>query len=250
MELKTDNTSKKEFRISIGLMVPIIVALLALAVIPTYAWLAKQRSVAAVGKLDMPAAIYIHAAHKEDIELLDLSGLDMTRSDGQNRYNKQLFAFTVYGEYVDRFRLQLAYTTNNQFEYKVYQAIEHPSNDQPSGTDGIDYVSFNVTSQSAVYYTISGSALSFEYANLMEVDGEKLGKTNDDYYTATYSTFSPANDVNKYAVPIYCQTESFVRSIPTEEPEFVNFFILEVDWDNDKGNDRETDIVYIAAMAD
>jgi hypothetical protein len=191
-------------------------------------------------------AIFINAAHKEDIVYLDMAGLDMNskRGDG-TRYNYKDFVFTVQGEDLMAFRLQLAYTTNNQFTYEIYAADE---------TDGGDYVVTYETTQGETikYNWQTGTPIPMTYLNAKAGSGNKLADPGNSYNVDTYinaeGTAKYAN-VNPYAEPIYCHSTNAISVEHRSGTRFHNYFILRVRWDPEKINDKETDIVYIAAVA-
>ena len=206
------------------------VALVAALSGTVFAWYFFHREVAASAPIDSPVSIYINAAHKEDIINLDLSNIDMEREDGSgNRLNYQDFAFTVQGEDVYTFKLQLAYTTN-------YEATES------SGSGGL-YTYYSETDDALYSYSfLNGTPLALRYLNAQA--GNKLA--NNTLHTETYGSYA---NVNQYAEPLYCQTVNSIAARNQSGLEFHNYFILRVTWPADKMNDRETDVLYISAKA-
>lgn len=102
-------------------------ATLAIGII-VYAWFNHEREIAKMQKVKAPEQLYINAAHAEDAVFFKLSGIEYNTYwktvEGANDeicYYKD-YVFSVSGEYVDSFTLQLAHTTNNEFEYKIYEA--------------------------------------------------------------------------------------------------------------------------------
>ncbi len=209
------------------------------------AWYVVQRRVAAAAPIDSPMSIFIDAGHREDIMYLDLSGIDMERQDDMgNRYNYQDFVFTVAGEAIASFNLQLAYTTNNQFSYEIYRATE---SETPGGH--VDYVSTETVEgvNKHYYYTMAGEKLDMKYLNTLSGDmlGDPAHELNEQTYAAGSGKYG---NVNQYAEPIYCQTRTPEASNMSGW-EFCNYFILRVKWSPEKTNDKETDLIYIAAKA-
>ena len=201
-----------------------------------FAWYFFQRQVAASAPIDSPVSIYISASHMEDIANLDLSNIDMERADGSgNRYNYQDFAFSVQGEDISAFKLQLAYTTNNQLTFEIYEATES------SGAGG-QYTYYSSAEDALYSYTIDGSALTLRYLNAQA--GNLLA--NNTLHTDTYGSYA---NVNQYAEPLYVQTSNAIAVRNQSGIEFHNYFILRVRWPAEKMNDRETDVLYIAARA-
>ncbi len=223
-----------------------LVIVVLIASVPVAAWFYSGRRVAAVASVSMPSDIRISAANAENIIYLDLAGInveDTSRSDGGGYYYKD-FTFTVSGSDISYYNLQLAHTTNNQFVFEVYHAV--------TGTS-VDYDVIYISKEGPTlgqnfYYKTTGGALSGSYLNA----SGSIGRTDDNYYDMTYG--STYEYVNTYAVPMYWQTSPNVPAKdltgnPNKE-EFQDYYILRVKWDAQRvalGNNRETDIVYIAA---
>ena len=74
--------------------------------------------------------------------------------------------------------------------------------------------------------------------------GETLA--TDDYHTDTYGSYSRSN-VSKYAEPIYWQTTNVEAG--NLRGDFVNYYILRVHTDAKAANDRETDVICLAAKS-
>ncbi|MBO4216905.1 MAG: hypothetical protein J5940_03065 [Clostridia bacterium] len=194
-----------------------------------YSWYFYQRQVAASAEIDSPMSIYINAAHKEDIIYLDMAGINMEEGDHKD------FVFAVQGEYIRAFKLQLAYTTNNQLTFEIYEASES------SGAGGL--VEFEAPSGGTYSYNMIGaSPLSLVYKNAQA--GNLLA--NDTLHAQTYGSY---DNVETHAEPIYCQTASSVSVRNRDGVRFHNFFILRVIWPEGKTNDKETDLLYISAKA-
>jgi hypothetical protein len=194
-----------------------------------YSWYFYQRQVAVTAEIDSPMSIYINAAHKEDIIYLDMAGINMEEGTHKD------FVFTVQGEYIRAFKLQLAYTTNNQLSFEIFEATES------SGTGGL--VQYHSDETGADYsYDILGSALPLRYLNASA--GDRIANSN--MHTETYGSY---DNVNTYAEPIYCQTQDAIAARNRVAVRSHNYFILRVSWPAGKHNDRETDLLYIAAKA-
>lgn len=93
-----------------------------------YAWFNHEREIAKLQKVKAPDLLYLNAAHAEDVVYFKLSGIEYNtkwKTDaGANDvdcYYKD-YVFSVSGEYVEKFTLQLAHTTNNEYTYKIYEA--------------------------------------------------------------------------------------------------------------------------------
>ena len=217
------------------------VILLVAVSIPVYAWFALQNRLASYAPISSPEALYIGAGHTEiendlfeDIRYMYFNGMDVNSDlDYVDR------VFCVYGKSVPGYRLQLAYTTNNQFTYDIYHATE---SDVYSAT-AVEY-SMHDGSGDKYYYSINGAPIAGTFLNSTEVDGETLA--NNDYHSATYDAYSRSN-VSDYAEPIYWQTTNVETG--NARGSFVNYYILRVHTDGKLVNDRETDVICLAARS-
>jgi len=236
--------------------------LMVIALSPVFAWQAASSVLAAYAPVSAPQSFYIGAGHIEfegeeyynqtaainqfeDIRYLYLTGIDVT--SGNTYYD---YVFCVYGKAVPSFKLQLAYTTNNQFTYAIYNATESNVSGDVAYTT---HTSTGESSGSTYYYSISGEAIAGHFLNGKTENGKLLGEDAADeaeyaeankFHKKTYGTY---NNVDKYAEPLYWQTTNAITG--SHRDTFVKYFILRV-WINGKpSNDRETDIVCIAAKS-
>ena len=100
----------------------IIASLLTLIVsIPVYAWFNHNRKIAELQKIKSPDLLYISAACAEDVRNFDISMIKI--SDKEGAPTSQMFPFAVAGEYLPTFTLQFSHTTNNPFDYKIYEGV-------------------------------------------------------------------------------------------------------------------------------
>ena len=209
------------------------------------AWFYYGRRTAAISEISNPTAIFINAGNQEDIRYLDLGGIDAETGTFKD------FVFCVRGNNVQAYRLQLAYTTNNQFEFEIYAATESAS--APSGTPAgvVVYDTHGETPSTLWYYAPAGaSPIAGPLKNGQTVGDEVLALTNDYYYSETYTpegANSPYSNHHKHAVPIYWQATDAVRPTADEHFDFCDYYILRVKWTENTKNDKETDIVYISA---
>ena len=224
----------------------VIAALTAFAVLAVsmavYAWFYYGRNVAGI------SAIFINAGNQEDIRYLDLGGIDAENSDGYKD-----FVFCVRGNNVGAYRLQLAYTTNNQFEFEVYEATA--SDTEPSGNPlaSVAYGTHDGNDSILYYYApagatpIAGSLVNEDTS----VTTETIAKNNDYYHDKTYTpdgANAPYTNRQKNAIPLYWQATNAVRPTLDQHYDFCDYYILRVIWDPTvTKNDKETDIVYLSA---
>lgn len=227
--------------VAIGLVAAMLCGLISVG-----AWFYYERRLAIVAKIDSPNSIYINAAHDEDIMYLDLSGIEVEENENVNHKD---FVFTVSGEYISSYNLQLAYTTNNQFRYELYKAKEI-NNGEPlvvyhSYVDGATY-NYTFDGENLEAAKIQMVPLNLNTNTYNNGSGEWLARTDDDYYHLTYGNGeNNYSHYHKYAVPIYEQSENPVNVDAASA--FHHYYILRVIWGAGKTNDRETDIIYISA---
>ena len=261
------NKAKREFVIRIVIVTVLTLMLAASAV---FAWFYLGRKATAMARISNPVTIYINAGNKEDIRYMNLGGIDVENGlkfldansngvmdVGENKYED--FVFCVRGENVSQYKLQLAYTTNNQFEYELYRATTDTQVD-PKGF--VVYTTHDPDPDDITYYIPNGaSALAGTKKNYKTVNGETLGKKHGDYssgvnyHEKTYDTYGNADEndavtsndkVNKYAEPIYWQSDDNIPGHP-EGNAFEHYYIIRVIWKNTAKNTKETDIIYISA---
>ena len=222
-------------------LVVVCLMLAAAIALPVYAWFVSESGLAAYAPVSSPEALYIGAGHTdlssnefEDIRYMYFNGMDATDASG---YVDRVFC--VYGKSVSGYGLQLAYTTNNQFSYEIYHATES----QVSGASAVAYTTHGDT-PATYYYSINGAAIAGSYLNKTTVDGEDLATSA--YHTDTYGSYASSH-VSAYAEPIYWQTTAV--EVGNDRGSFVNYYILRVLTDGKSLNDRETDVICIAAKS-
>ena len=86
--------------------------------IPAYSWFINQKKIAEIAKIKAPDELYINAAHKEDIINLDMSAINVSQKipNSNDLITSQSFVFSVSGEWVNSFTLQIEHTTNNPYK--------------------------------------------------------------------------------------------------------------------------------------
>lgn len=255
MEEKTERgLFKPQFWIAAALIILVVAV-----VLPVFAWFTNA-GIAAYAPISSHESLYIGAGHieitdsdfdpdvkLEDVRYLYLDGIDLTDE------NKEYFdyVFCVYGKSLQAFNLQIAYTTNNQFTYEIYAANES----SVTSAGAIAYTTHDDVSPQTYYYSIAeyssdpepvpvpvaGTAL-----NATTVDGKTVA--NSTKHTATYGSYA---NVNRFAEPIYWQTDSSIATglARADRGAFVKYYILRVHKGTKNINDRETDVICIAAKS-
>lgn len=193
-----------------------------------YAWFTNQRRLATITKVNSPIVLAIGAGAKESSLNIDIGGIDV-----EDDPRKKDFVFSVYSdESVEKYKLQIAHTTNIDFVYTVYKAVEHTSD---PGNDRVEYTAEN---GNVYYYTKSGGAIPGSYLNFN-------GKIADNsLHDKSYGGY---NRVQENAEPLYWQTADAIQPTNNNLSGFLDYYILEISWNEDVVNNKETDMVYLTA---
>lgn len=210
---------------------------LLLYVSKTYSWFTRQKKAAILAPVDAPQELYISAGNSEDAAFINLSGIDVQDSINNPTTCKD-YVFCVNGSAdIDGYYIQLAHTTNIQFEYSIYKALQCETEGKAtteygkSGlnltgqnkpiatyTSKIDKVTVGETESNKVYYYPKMALLTGEYINLKTDSGENLGMKpgddaggmksvhNESYKQSGNSVYS-ADNVQKNAEPLYWHSE-------------------------------------------
>ena len=123
MDKKYNDKSKKNNKtrkLYISSVIALILALAALVAV-TLSWFFYRRELDTLTWIKTPIRLEIGSGNNHDIAYLDLGSID---ADTPNRTIERVFC--VYGEPVDIYSLQLAYTTNIAFYYDIYRASYDP----------------------------------------------------------------------------------------------------------------------------
>ena len=231
-----------------GILALVILVILGAAV-SVRAWFYSDRNVVTISEISNPTIISINAGNAEDVRYIDLGRIDVSASDEQGQYYKD-FVFCVTGINITWYKLQLAYTTNNQFRYEIYKAgLWDGNGDRPAASvlytvnvgDGTV-----VPGSAQYYYKTEAAPIAGEIKNLdTSVTDEILALTGDEYYDKTYGNESGNYNIrHKNAVPLYWQSN---ETLEGNTSNFCNYYILRVIWTAESKNDKETDIIYISA---
>ena len=116
---------------------------------PTYSWFRFQKSIERFEKISTPNSLYITAGRLEDSIYFEVDNVDVTaywyddQGTPDSRMTYQDYAFSVAGDYVSNYTLQLAHTTNNNYTYEIFRA--DVTDIKPSGILGKDYIEYTLT---------------------------------------------------------------------------------------------------------
>ena len=158
---KTDDVKKKDKKIlrifksivtNKKVQLTVAVALTALIAIgyPTYSWFKNQKRIERFEKISTPNSLYITAGRLEDSINFEVNNVDVTAywydDEGTpvSRTTYQDYVFSVAGDYVSSYTLQLAHTTNNNHTFEIFRA---DVDDTPSGILGRDYIEYTLTDE-------------------------------------------------------------------------------------------------------
>ena len=253
-------------------------------------------------EIESPNSLVLSAAHREDCLNFEVNGINAeenvldglgnpiykTDADGKptneiRKITHKDYVFSVSGEAVDKFTIQLAYTTNNPFTYEVYAASE--SLEKPTAAAGVEaeYVTYSLSGKSqdgvpsdlsgdeyhlgaakdtVLYYTIDktvtegagrATVTNGKYEGTYLNKGDN-GKATNEYHEDTYELNAKYSNLHTDAEPIYWQAtnvSAFPGKINANKDPFSRNFILRVKWDEGAldNTTKETDIIYITVKA-
>lgn len=223
----------------IQLVIAIILTIVLAITIPTYSWFNYERRVAELAKIKSPDNLYINAAHKEDVIHLDMSTIDLTKTymttetyeeeengetvektrDVERSITAQSFVFSVSGEWVNSFTLQIEHTTNNPFTYTFYEGEVYASKTAMKNAHP-DCDNRNLTDGSLPY---------IEYVATREYDYTERTKVKD------YPNF-PANDVIAEVDPNTKEVLSYVDEIVSGQTYYIWYGDTPANWIKNKDN--------------
>ncbi len=235
-ETVSEETKPKHRKQIVWMIVSALLVVALAMAYPTYSWFANRSSeIGAYAPIASPESLYIGAGHTdldtgtfENIRYLYFYGID-TAGTAQDYYD---YIFCVYGKGISKYRIQLAYTTNNAFTYELYHAEESQSAD---GDGWISYETHGETPQT-YYYRVDSENPSAIAGGFLD-QNTTLGLTYDTY-----------ESVNTYANPKYWQTSASPAESGSRTGNFVNYYVLRIRTDG-RINDRETDVICISAKA-
>lgn len=222
-----------------------------------YAWFFYKRQLDTLTWIKTPIRLEIGSGNNHDIAYLDMGSIDADTQDHSMNY-----VFCVYGEPIDMYSLQLAYTTNIPFYYEVYRAKLSTSEQTTSGnivnvpftyTDNSGEHTENFTYDNSKSPVISAKPLSkMTHTEIAEHQSHNLSYGDENGQNAVNSS-----KVQKNAEPLYwlaSENNLDMLNPPIENRGtnafggdwFCDYFVLHVSWEpNTVSNDKETDMVYL-----
>ena len=272
----------------IQLIAALIMTVLLIISMPTFAWFSYQNEMAVSTKIDSPATLEIksggHPGEEQAIINFELSDIDTEDStynhytkDGVTYYYKD-FVFCVKGKSLSSYDLQLAHTTNIAFKYEIYSAIADDNGDilyMPKDNNAANSQRYRLariktdTNGDAVLdnndeaiYEDYDVPLDGEYANATIVGNRVV--VNDSLKGRSYDVGTNGDNVQQYANPAYWIKRGIVvHSIQKQDGGFTHPYVLRISWImstsiddeareedlNIVQNNKETDMIYITAKA-
>ncbi len=253
--MKGKTSAKTYIRQIIATMAATILFMIA---VPVFAWFSTTHDLAAYAPVSTPESLYIGAGHCErnqfeDIRYMYFDAMDVKEDVNGSHWDR---VFCVYGKRVSGYRLQLAFTTNKQFTYEIYNADEYTQEEMENLTE-----SERETLEPVAYTTHAATPATYYYSIKIDpsteikegpLSGTYLNKAAGDEILADMTmhgdTYGSYNDVHKYAEPVYWQTTGVQAGNVNDD--FVNYYILRIRYkENEMPIDRETDVICIAAKS-
>lgn len=272
----------------IQLIAALIMTVLLIISMPTFAWFSYQNEMAVSTKIDSPATLEIksggHPGEEQAIINFELSDIDTEDStynhytkDGVTYYYKD-FVFCVKGKSLSSYDLQLAHTTNIAFKYEIYSAVADDNGDilyMPKDNNAANSQRYRLariktdTNGDAVLdnndeaiYEDYDVPLDGAYANATIVGNRVV--VNDSLKGRSYDVGTNGDNVQQYANPAYWIKRGIVvHSIQKQDGGFTHPYVLRISWImstsiddeareedlNIVQNNKETDMIYITAKA-
>lgn len=217
------------------LMLALIVTCLLAVVMASLAWLNHVRSLQTATWIYVPS-LWIDNAHGTNT--MNLGEIDVQNAEEYTAKGDpcRRYVFAVCSNSSkDKFRVQLAYTTNIPFTYTIYPAREN----DPAGGDK----TYTITAADDTYNYYYSSPLSPKQDVTMPLQNHD--KTYGDY------SYVHTNAEPKYWVSdvqsLDPNTEDTGAVKVNEIPTYARYFVLEISWSSTLVNNKETDMVYLMA---
>lgn len=290
----------KELPVSkkIQLIAALVLTVVLFVSIPVYAWFTNQKKAAELFKVQYPNSLYINAAHREDQAYFKLDGINFNQylkdpitnqflldeNEKKIKITKLRYVFAVSGSSTNEFTLQMAHTTNNNFNYKIYEAMQFDDLDAAKSflyQDTTENEETNAESQDSseglgkeyvdkivVYKQNANShnenkllVLGDEYVDAStsmlyyviqdELSSEKIGYKNRSGSLAindvnnNYYNKTYGTNANVEPHAVPLYWQGNVKVTPDSNKIFCKYFVLEVTC-GETPYDKETDMIYFS----
>jgi hypothetical protein len=290
----------KELPVSkkIQLIAALVLTVVLFVSIPVYAWFTNQKKAAELFKVQYPNSLYINAAHREDQAYFKLDGINFNQylkdpitnqflldeNEKKIKITKLRYVFAVSGSSTNEFTLQMAHTTNNNFNYKIYEAMqfddldaaksfldqdttenEETNTESQDSSEGLgkEYVDkIVVYKQNANSHNenkllvlgdeyVDASTSMLYYVIQDELSSEKIGYKNRSDSLAikdvnnNYYNKTYGTNTNVESHAVPLYWQGNVKVTPDSNKIFCKYFVLEVTC-GETPYDKETDMIYFS----
>ena len=204
----------------------IVLLIFAFGLSISYAWVHNQRQIETTTVVDKPTALSINGGNNDPIAYIDVGKIDVTQDAGEHHV-----IFSVDGNMsVDKYDLQLSYTTNIPFKYEIYQA-------NLIASDSIN---------KKVCYTsvLDNKEYCYGFATLIGNSDSGFTQALNNVSNIAYETYA---NVHNMTNPRYIYMDNI--SSNGELNYFPHYYILTISWNENQNIDykKETDIIYLIA---
>ncbi len=250
-----------------------VVTLVLVIGLPVFAWFTSERKTATVIKINAPTTIKIGAGNEEPVEMIDLSNINVEEyldEESTTLKTEGTYVFCVTGKYLSKYDLQIARTTNIDFDYELYRVdsktyedvISKGITEKPTVGSGYEIAEYKSELDGNTYYypyqtsnstdktqgnvTVQGGFLNAKTENNHTIgNGEEKIDGSTTFHTHNYSRY---DNVNEYAEPLYWQVKGLPVTGQVGDAGFVDYYVLKIKWENKNlTNNKETDMLYITA---
>lgn len=226
----------------------VVVATIALISV-TVSWLYNTREIDTVTWIKTPITLDIHSGNKHDIAYLDMGEIDV---EGENNYID--YVFSVYGEPIDIYSLQIAYTTNIAFFYDVYRAQAG----EKAGNTTVEFSFNDGTGEKTEVFSFAETDNVISAKPLYKMTDAEIEDHQSHSLSYTYndeSGVTPVSKVHSNAEPLYWLANENGLNVmnprnkstsASGNPNFCDYYVIRVSWEEGKvTNNKETDMVYL-----
>lgn len=255
--------------------------------LPVFAWFSSQRQIGTVILINAPTTISIGSGNQEPVGMIDLSNINVEEYLDPENKNSLItsgeYVFCVTGKYLSEYDLQIARTTNIDFDYELYRVDSETYKgvlspgittdlgiisgyevaDYKSEIDGNTYyypyqinvstdkTQGNITSYGKFLNPTNNDTQTVGDGNAVDIDEKSFHERNygdnitDDSGNTTIQTYQ---NVNVHAEPLYWQVKNIPVTGQLGDAGFIDYYVLKIKWEG-KGmtNNKETDMIYITA---
>lgn len=216
------------------LVLALVVSCALIMVLVSLAWLNHTRSLATATRVHVPT-LWIDNIH--GINAMNLGEIDVqdVNEYAENNRPCRRYVFSVKSNDSNSFRLQLAYTTNIPFTYKLYPAIEYTQEQVSCVQVGTYFYAYGnpmsperlMTAHNETYQSVNsqGEKTVYDYVH---------GNAEPMYWISSPQTLDPGD-----------QTEG--HYVTEDSSYYTRYYVLEISWDSSLKNNKETDLVYLLA---